>query len=418
MKHINRRAFIKHTGMAGTALSLGLVSACSSEKFKLVPVPENEKIKIGVIGLGYRGTDILRVLEQIPEFKVVACCDILDFRISEALSKVNIKPKTYTDYRKMLDDKEIDAVVISTPLSEHYQMALDAIDCQVHVMCEKALAYSIAQVLDIRQKALNYPKLFQVSYQYQLNPSFLVIKDLIQNGYCGKITQIDGVWNGFNNWRRPVPSPGLERQANWRLYSEYSGGLMAEVGSHQLNLIDTIAGSHPAKVVGTGGIDYWKDGREVNDNVHTLFEYPNGLKVSFSATLSNMYEGFTIKFRGDKATIVTKFMDETYIYPEQDADLAALGNVDGVTGASMKLFHRENRKEIASSIYNDKRYPFDTSYLNATWILYKNFAAAIQGKEKLLLGLDEGSKSAIAVHMANDAIQNEKVVRWLPEYDA
>lgn len=216
--------------------------------------------------------------------------------------------------------------------------------------------------------------------------------------------------------------------AAWCLHRSWKGtptgvfipntpGLMAEVGSHQLNLIDTIAGSHPAKVVGTGGIDYWKDGREVNDNVHTLFEYPNGLKVSFSATLSNMHEGFTIKFRGDKATIVTKFMDETYIYPEQDADLAALGNVDGVTGASMKLFHRENRKEIASSIYNDKRYPFDTSYLNATWILYKNFAAAIQGKEKLLLGLDEGCKSAIAVYMANDAIQNEKVVRWLPEYD-
>jgi predicted dehydrogenase len=416
MKNIDRRDFLKNSTVLTTGIGLGLLS-CKKEKFKLIPVSESERIRIGVIGVGYRGTDILKVLTQVPELKIIACCDILEFRIEEALAKVKLKLKTFTDYRKLLEDKEIDAVVISTPLHEHYRMVIDALAADKHILCEKALAYSIEQVQDIKLKATGYAKMIQVSYQYQLNPTYNVIKDIISKGHCGKITQIDGIWNGFNNWRRPVPSPELERQLNWRLYKEYSGGLMAEVGSHQLNLIDNIVGGHPSKVVGTGGIDYWKDGREINDNVHTLFDYPNGVKASFSATLANKFDSFTMKFRGDQATIVTSFMDEAYIYPEQDAELAALGNVDGVTGASIKLFHREKKKRISASINNDESYPFETSYLNATWILYKNFAAAIQGKEKLLLGLKDGHQSAIAVHMANDAINNEKVVRWLPEYD-
>ncbi|MBN2484948.1 MAG: Gfo/Idh/MocA family oxidoreductase [Bacteroidales bacterium] len=412
---MERRTFIKNSSLAAIGTGIGLWS-CKGNKFNLVPVPENEKIRIGVVGIGARGTDILRVLSKVAEFKVVAICDVLDFRIENAKNHIGNEIKIYSDYRKLLDEKILDAIVISTPLHEHYPIAIDALDAGLHIMCEKALTHTLEQAESLYAKALQSTKLFQVSYQYQLNPTFNLIRELIEKGHCGKITRIEGVWNRNSNWRREPPSPELERQVNWRLYNAYSAGLMAELGSHQLNLIDTIAGSHPLKIMGTGGIDYWKDGRETFDNVYALFDYPGGIKASFSSNLANEYEGFTMKFKGDKATIVTSFMDEAFIYPEKDTDMNWDENTDGVTGASIKIIDKTRRREISGKKSDKTIYPFDTHYFNTTWLLYKNFAAAINGKEKLLLGLKDGFRSALSVHLANSAIAGANVVYWPEQY--
>lgn len=416
---MERREFISKStiGTLGLGLGLSMVS-CKKEPVPVI-VPDGERIRIGIIGMGDRGSAIIRVLNELPVFKVIACCDILDFRLKKGKENIKGDPISYVDYQEMLKNTELEAVIISAPLHEHYRMAMDALDAGIHIMCEKALAHNIEQSQAIKKKADLSSKLFQISYQYQLNPTFKAIKDIIQSGHCGKITRIEAKWHRNSNWRRNVPSPELERQINWRMYREYSGGLMAELGSHHMNMIDNIIGAHPVKVVGTGDINYWKDGREVFDNIYTLFDYPNGVKASFSSILANKYEDQTIKFFGDKATIITNQMDGGFIIPEGEVEKGWGEGVDGVSGASITIVNRkEDQRRKITPVVDDEEYcPFEDNYFKTTWLLYKNFAAAIKGDEELVLGLKDGYQSSISVHMANMAMQEERTVRWLPEYD-
>ncbi len=411
---MKRREFLIKTSIVSAGIGASLI-ACKKQVTPVI-VPEGERIRVGIVGLGNRGSSIIEVLNETPQMKIIACCDNLEFRLKEGLNNIKEKAIGYSDYRKMLENKELEAIVISVPLHEHYKMAMDALDVGLHIMCEKAMAYNIEQSHALKLKANKSSKLFQVSYQYQLNPTFKAIKDIIKNGYLGKITRIDASWHRNSNWRRPLPFPDLERQINWRMYREYSGGLMAELGSHHLNMIDNIVGDHPTKVIGTGGIDYWKDGREVFDNVYTIFDYPNGIKASFSSILANKYEDQTIKFYGDKGTIVSNQMNEAFIYPEGESEKEWDEGMDAVTGASIKIINKEKRRSITPKDENEDC-PFEGNYLRTTWLLYKNFAAAIKGTEELKMGLKDGYQSAISVHMANMAMREEKVVRWLPEYN-
>ncbi len=415
---MERREFIKRSSIATVGLGLGLSIMSCEQKIAAISIPDSERIRIGIIGLGDRGSAIIKVLNELPIFKVIACCDILDFRLKKGKEKIDGTPIGYSDYQEMLKNTELEAVIISTPLNEHYRMAMDALDANVHIMCEKALAHNIEQSKEIKLKAEKNSKLFQISYQYQLNPTFKAIKDIIQNGHCGKITRIEASWHRNSNWRRSLTFPDLERQINWRMYREYSGGLMAELGSHQLNMIDNIIGDHPVKVIGTGGIDYWKDGREVFDNVYTIFDYPNGVKASFSSILSNKFEDQTIKFYGDKATIVSNQMNEAFIYPEGDSGKGWGEGIDGVSGASIKIVKSAiDKRRITPVEEGNENCPFESNYLKTTWLLYENFAAAIKGDDKLVMGLKDGYQSAISVHLANMAMREERTVRWLPEYN-
>lgn len=424
---MKRRDFLRLSGTATAVVSLGLTACVSKkDKFVLANIPDAERIRVGIIGLGDRGTSILTALQNVPEFKVHAVCDIFDFRIKKAKELIDNNIVAYKDYLKLLEDKELEAVIIATPLSLHYPMVMAALDEDLHILCEKALAHTIEQCMKIKMKAKKSSKLFQISYQYQLNPMFQAIKEIINKGYLGQITRIEASWDRNGNWRRKLPDVNLvhevkpselERIINWRMYNEYSGGLNAELGSHQFNMIENILGTHPIKVIGTGGIDYWKDCRETLDNVHVLFDHPNGVKVGFHSGTTNKYEGYQIKFYGTKATIVSHSMNTAHLYAEENNSDEWKDEIDSVTGASIKIINKEKKRNIEANDKADIVYPSDNFFYNTTWYLYKNFAAAIKGREKLLLGLEEGYQSAISVHLANSAVRNSEIAVWKQEYD-
>jgi predicted dehydrogenase len=423
---MKRRDFLKFSGTTAVAMGIGLYACTNKKEFRLQPIADGKRLKIGIIGVGERGKGILEVLKNVPEFKVVAICDIFDYRLDDAEKRIENKVKRYKQFEHILEHKPLDAVIIAVPLYEHYRIAMAALDCNIHILCEKALAYNIQQCQEINAKAKNSAKLFQISYQYQLNPMFQTIKELINKGHVGKITRIEALWDRNHNWRRKLPDASLvngmdqaelDRVINWRMYKEYSGGLNAELGSHQFNMIDNILGAHPTRVMGTGGIDYWKDGRDTFDNVHMLFDYPDGAKVGFHSGTTNKYEGFKLKIYGKNATIVSNNMSSAFIYPEDDSlDKNWKDEIDSVTGASIKIVDNDKKRNI-KPVEKDIAYPSDNFMYNATWLLYKNFAAAINGTEELKLGIDDGYRSAISVHMANNAVRNSKIVSWLPEYD-
>ena len=202
---MKRSEFLRIAGAGSAAVVLGLTSCSNKEKFVLEEVPDNSRIRLGIIGVGDRGYSILTVLRNVPEFKVVAICDLFDFRLTRAKEIIPNEVKTYKNFEEMLAQKNIDAVVIASPLHEHHRMVKAGFERDIHILCEKALAHSIEQCKDINAHAKNSNKLFQVSYQYQMNPMFQAIKEIIREGYLGSIARVECTWDRHGDWRRELP---------------------------------------------------------------------------------------------------------------------------------------------------------------------------------------------------------------------
>src|SRR5687767_9834461 len=295
-----------------------------------------EKIGIGIIGIGDRGRGIMSMLDELKDqFTLTGVCDVLDFRINSA-KKASKQPdlKTYKDYRKLLEDKNTHAVVISTPLSEHYHIARDAWAAGKHVFLEKTMTYNIQQAIDLVKLVKAKPaQILQVGHQYRSTPLYFRVREMIEKGYLGKVTQIDCRWDRNWNWRRPVPAGYTDRQINWRMYKDFSGGLPAELLSHQMDFINWAFGTHPDEIMGTGGIDFYKDGRETYDNVQVTLRYNKDNMIgSFGATCGNERDGYIFKIKGTKGA-VHLLVSEGIFYPEKETK-KELTTVDGVAGAT------------------------------------------------------------------------------------
>ena len=252
-------------GAAGIALSaLPVVEACTPDKKTTVP---GDKVRLGLIGPGSRGQYHLANLQQIGNAEVVALCDIYRPNLEKGLEMFP-HAKPYTDYRALLEDKEVEAVIIATPLSEHYRMAMDAISAGKHVLCEKAMAYTLDQCLEMYRSAVAGGKVFFIGQQRLFDPKYIKALAAVRGGEYGQVVNVRNYWFRNADWRRPVPSPEYERLINWRLYREYSRGLMTELACHQLQNGIFATNELPCKVMGSGSTIYWKDGREVFDNVY------------------------------------------------------------------------------------------------------------------------------------------------------
>lgn len=396
--NINRRSFIKAGGL-GTAGLIGGLSLFNITK----SYGNTRQIRVGVIGTGSRGTGLVRTINEVPHLSVIACCDTLSFRLEAAMKFADSKAKAYQDYRSLLEDKNLDAVVIATPLHLHKIMAMEAIDAGKHVYLEKTMTKDIGEALELVQKVKNSNTIFQVGHQYHSSRLYANIINTIKEGYIGEIKSYEAQWNRNGNWRRPVPDEKLERQINWRMYREYSNGLLAELSSHQIDFVNWVTDSHPVSVVGTGGIDYWKDGRETYDNVRVIFDYPNGVKASFTCLTSNAYEGYQIKVQGDKATVVIK-ETSAWIYPEMETK-KELGMVDGVSGATIPMMNEQGGIPVNGA--ND----------DPTGQALIDFSESVINNTEPISNVRTGAKAAISVKMALDAITNKTQMTWDDKYN-
>jgi len=317
----------------------------------------------------------------------------------------------------MLKNKELDAVIICTPLHMHYQMAIDALDAGKHVYCEKTMTHTIDQAIKLAQKVRASKKTFMVGYQLRCNPLHQEIKEMIAAGACGQITQVACTYNRNGDWRREVEDPENERLINWRMYWEYSGGLMAELCSHQIDQVNWMLDSHPIKVCGFGGIDYWKDGREIFDNVTTVYEYPNGVKASFNSITTNASSGVSIKIMGTEGAIeITKEQGQEALYFKENAQVEELeenpsDSVDGMSSATLKAW--KQGKGIPITVDNQHITDHTT-----TGLAFSHFAECIRNNTTPLSNVETGRQAAISVHMANKAMQNNRTEYWKDEYSA
>lgn len=367
-----------------------------------------DKIRLGIIGTGSRGAGLATLIREMPEYELVACCDIIPENLQKGLSLAAKNAKGYADYRKLLDDKSIDAVVIATPLYLHYPMAVAALQAGKHIYLEKSMTYDIPQAIDLVKKVKASGLVFQIGYQYRYYGLYHRVKEIMKENWLGKITHFECQYNRNSNWRFPVKDPKMERAINWRMYREYCGGPLSELCAHEIDVVNYLTDSHPVKVVGLGGINYWKDGRDTYDNIRTVYDYPNGVKASVTSVLSNAYNGYSIRILGDKATVEI-LRDKALIYPEITNN--AKGTVDGVTGATIAVTTQGKGVEVKFGK------PGEVD-LEPTVFALKDFAECVRNKKEPVSNVETGRDGSIAIHMGNAAADTEKVQYWKPEYSA
>lgn len=297
---LSRRDFLKGLG----ALGLGALAVSSPwlSAFSEVDHTAKDKCRMGVIGVGSRGRFHLKNLVDNPKVDIVAVADVYQPSIDEAL-KITPQAKVYKDYRRLLDDKTIDCVLIATPLYTHCQITLDAMDAGKHVLCEKCLGYTMEENFRMYQKHCETGLIFFSGQQRLFDPRYIKVMGLIHQGLFGKITCIHSFWNRNNDWRRDVPDPKLERFINWRLYKAYSKGLMSELACHQLQVGTWALGRLPVKVMGHGAINYWGGGREVYDNINTLYVFDDGRQMTWGSDVANKFYGLEEQILGSKGTV-------------------------------------------------------------------------------------------------------------------
>jgi len=282
---VSRRDLLKAAG-AVTAVAAAIPTVRSA--------PASDPVRYGMIGTGSRGTYLLKHLKEIDAGRCVALCDIRQEALDRGSATIGNNPKTFLNYHDLLAMKDIDAVFVITPLFTHFGITRDVLLAGKHVFCEKCLVFKPEEVHALRALSGERPKqVLQTGLQRRYSYFYQTVKSMVEKGILGTVHHIHAQWHR-NMINKPsalwTMKPGGESNIlNWRLYRSMSGGLPAELASHQVDVADWMFGSPAEMVMGLGSLDILKDGRDVYDNVQLIYKYPKGQKLTYSSISTNQF---------------------------------------------------------------------------------------------------------------------------------
>ena len=324
VSEVNRRDFLKGGSMASLMTLMGgvLINPARSRAAdaNAPQKPKNPPINCGVIGCGPWGREILQSLARLGNAPVTGVCDTSTAMVNRG-KKEAPQAKTYSDYKQLLADKDIKCVFIATPTHLHKQMVLDAFAAGKQVWCEAPLAHTIEDARAIAQAAAKNPKsYFQAGLQLRSDPELLNIQKFVAAGAWGTPVKARSQYHKKNSWRRPAPTPEREKELNWRLDKNLSTGLVGEQGIHQVDQALWFFRKPPIAVTGFSSAILWQDGREVPDTVQAVIEFPDGVRMTYDATLGSSFDGEYDMFYGSDATVMLRDR-KGWMFRESDAPL-------------------------------------------------------------------------------------------------
>lgn len=396
---INRRAFI--------ASSVGAIVAGSRV---MQALPAAKPLRLGVIGAGSRGQEVMRHFLHVPGVSVEAVCDIYEPRFAQVNRIVGREVWGMKDVHQFLEHGKIDAVLMASPLACHAEHVLAVAKAGLPIYGEKAMAFQPDQCQQVLQELESRKTVFQIGHQYRYASWVVEAVKRIHAGEIGEPTHVYAYWHRNGDWRRPVPSPDpdkkLEHLINWRLYRETSGGLVTELGSHHIDLANWVFGeSHPQSVLGTTSIARYHDGRTVGDNVQATFEYSKGRRLVFSSITDNAKAGNEVWVYGTEGSVGITIEDVTFYYEKKKSNAPAISGKtivqNGiVTGASYsthgEMPYRGEGARLKVAQYEDP-----------TLSAVRSFVGAVCGEHAPVADARIGYGSAIACAVAHDAVFTE-----------
>jgi predicted dehydrogenase len=390
MTNDTRRNFLKQ------ALGTGAFLAYSSSSRVL---GANDRVRVGMIGVGNRGQDLLQEVLAVHNVQLVAIADIYSRPRDEA-KKMAAGVLTFDDHRRLLDMKDIDAVIVASPLHTHARHFLDSLAAGKDLYAEKTMTWSIPEAEQCLAAANQSGRVVQIGLQWESSGALTDARKWIKDGIVGKITQVES-WmsrntpHGQGQWVRPIPSDCTAqnvnwsaflngrrdrpfdpyRLINWRLFWEFSGGNVTENMVHQIAWIMTaLELPLPTAAYMSGGIFSEKDGREVPDTIAVTLDFPNDLGVTWQSTFSNSHYGLGDRILGSDGTIEHGW-----------------GKADDEAGEFVRYYPEKiNRPHGAALIGKTP----DRDHM-ANWI------ECVRSRKTPNAPAEIGYRSAIAVHMAN-----------------
>jgi predicted dehydrogenase len=421
--HHTRRKFILQS--SSTVLGLGLLSSLPFNGLlaKGSLVGANDTINVGLIGCkGMGWSNLKSQLTNNPELRCIALADVdqsvLDERTNDVEKLKGNRPKQFKDYRRLLEMKEIDAVIIGTPDHWHCLMFCDALSADKHVYCEKPLANSIEECNVMMAAAKRYRKIVQIGQWQRSGKHYQQAHQYLKSGKLGNIRLVKS-W-AYQGWMQPVNvkpdasvpvgvdydmwlGPAPQRpfnpnrfHFNFRWYWDYAGGLMTDWGVHEIDIALYFMGVQaPKSVIASGGkLAYPDDASETPDTLQAVFEYENFNMLWEHATgIDNGPYGKSegIAFIGNHGTLVVN-REGWSVIPETQR------NSEGILN-----YEIENIPE--------QRKPNSADYLAEHG---KNFVSAIKKNDASILacGIETGAVAAINAHMGNVAFKTGRKVYW------
>ncbi len=426
---LNRRQFITAATAAGAGLMLTVPGWAQEAAAESQPVDE---LAVAIIGPGSQGKFLLTKALKIPGIRFVAACDIWPYHreiTQKLLAKYDQPINTYEDYREMLaKEQQLDAVIVATPDWMHAEHANACLRAGRHVYCEKEMSNTIAGARAMVQTARETGKLLQIGHQRRSNPRYWHALKLIEKDkLLGRITNTYGQWNRSQlfelGWPagRELDAATLQRHGyenmdqfrNWRWYRKYSGGPMADLGSHQIDVFNWFLKTTPKAVLGSGGLDYYTDqaGRDWFDNCMTIYEYDTAagpVRGFYQVLNTTSNGGFYETFMGDEGTLViSEDTRKGYILREQKAkrreweDEAAKIETMDREAIELKigetLTPEGQRTPEAEKMLAEAAKPPHQLHL-------ENFFSTIRGQTELTCPAELAHEVCVSVLRANEAI--------------
>ena len=281
---VNRRHFLK---------SSAALAASAQTK-----VSANDKIRIALIGAGGMGSGDANMSLSLPGVELAAVSDIYDGRLARAKEVWGAHVFTTRDYREVLARKDVDAVIIGTPDHWHAQISVDAMNAGKDVYCEKPMVQKIEDGRRVIEAAKSTGRIMQVGSQRVSSIVYQKAKELLKQGAIGELNLVEAWWDrnsAIGAWQYSIPTDASEatidwdrflgdapkhafepvRLFRWRNYRDYGTGVAGDLFVHLFSGMHFVTGATgPSRVMATGGLRYWKDGRDVPDVMMGLYDYP------------------------------------------------------------------------------------------------------------------------------------------------
>lgn len=419
MNRMNRRQFTKGAALAGvgTALSAGRVLGA------------NERIRLGFVGLGNRGDQVLDGFLAQKDCEIVGICDIHEPYLDFASKKIGTNPKYHKDYHELLGRKDVDAVVIVTPDHWHALMMIDACKAGKDVYVEKPLSLVVSEGRAMIDAAKKYDRVVQVGLQRRSSPAMREACEFIRKGGIGKVTvarafHVQNEWpKGIGNpangeapkgfdweaWLGPAPSKPYNKNRSFyrfRWFYDYSGGQLTNFGVHYLDLIHWALGQDtPLAVTAMGGKYVVEDNREIPDTLEVVWQYPNNTLVTFSqfnATGAGVApKPGEVEFRGTKGCLYLQWngyeMVPEIITPNEFPARTPLDRAES----------KAYRKGAKAEIEPKKGTGGDSTALHA-----RNFLDCVRSRAKCNCDIETAHRDTSAALIGNIAFKTKSLLEW------
>jgi predicted dehydrogenase len=442
---VNRRNFLKVAGAAVGQTVLGAkihgLAAVQSEPVR--PVAANDHIQIALIGAGGQGQGDTKTAVQVPGVKLVAVADCYDGRLDRSKELWGQDIFTTRDYNEILARKDIDAVIIGTPDHWHKQASIDAMKAGKDVYCEKPMIHLYADGPEMIETARKTNRIIQVGSQRVSSIVYAKAKELLASGAIGQLNMVTARWDrnsAMGAWSYTVPpdastetcdwprflgtAPKIpfnsEHFFQWRKWKAYGSGVAGDLFVHLFSGTHFITGTHgPTRAMATGGLRFWKDGRDVPDVMLGLFDYREGFNLSLRV---NFVDG------GEES--------EGLIFTGSEGTMEIAGNTVSVTrvprekepGYTIGTFTEAMQKRILAD-YRQKyplthpegappvgyeKYVAPEGYSDS-YDHFKNFFASVRTRQPVVEDAVFGYRAAGAALLSNLSMERGSVVHWDPE---